>query len=750
MSKKRFSAFLFFLLLLALCLSVVPTGALTAGSFSYSLINNDTEVSITGYSGTGGVIEIPEKIDGKPVTKIGNYALQGNTDITGVRLPDSLKTIGMQAFCNCSELKTVESGEGLESIGYGSFSGCTSLASIDLPEGLTSIGSGAFFGCKSLASIDLPDGVTSIGSSAFYRCSLLESIILPDGVTEIGQVAFSECTKLKTVVFGKGIQSIGVSAFNGCSSLESALLPDGLTEIGKYAFDGCSGLKTVVFGSSLRMIDSLAFCACSSLEEIVLPDSLTTLDTNVFNSCYSLKTAVVGSGLTSLTGATFANCSALETVVLPEGLTEIGDHAFSHCSGLKTVFFAGDKPDVRPDNGDLTGAAWKIAPSSEGFGADAEIAPAARITFDAGGGRIVSPLTGEEGDSYTVLSFGGRIPAPVDPVRDGYCFAGWRSESSPSEKIDFSTRTAAGDEKFTALWQRSEGSVSGSPVFLLSGASFSAQGEETAQTLTFLNESPGFSGCSLLLEWDPAALGFVSFTFGSGMTGTSLSSSQTAEGRLTVSFNGTTSLGGKDKETVGVLKLKVLPGAGAENLVSLSVKKYTAIFSVASRVPAKNGKIYSAEKLALSPSADGAAIRVAPSLNGVPLFDRALEISGKETAFSSLASLFTLPEGTEIRISLPGGESPDPSAPIRTGTVIELLRGEETVESLPCLIKGDGDGSGTCDVFDAVSLLTWIVNGEANPLRAAARCALNVDGSDTVDVFDAVAILTYIVRGGWE
>ncbi|MBQ5778465.1 MAG: leucine-rich repeat domain-containing protein [Paludibacteraceae bacterium] len=110
----------------------------------------------------------------------------------------SVKSIGDDAFFECSSLTTITLPEGVTEIGRGAFGYCTSLTSITLPEGVKSIGDDAFFECSSLTSITLPEGVTEIGRGAFANCSSLTSITLPESVTSIGEVAF-DCSSLASI-----------------------------------------------------------------------------------------------------------------------------------------------------------------------------------------------------------------------------------------------------------------------------------------------------------------------------------------------------------------------------------------------------------------------------------------------------------------------------------------------------------------------------------------------------------------------
>jgi len=90
---------------------------------------------------TSGNVVIPDTYNGKPVTEIGSTSDNssngafGNTSITGVTIPNSVTSIGDEAFDNCTSLTSVTIPAGVMSIGNYAFASCTGLTSVTFAAG---------------------------------------------------------------------------------------------------------------------------------------------------------------------------------------------------------------------------------------------------------------------------------------------------------------------------------------------------------------------------------------------------------------------------------------------------------------------------------------------------------------------------------------------------------------------------------------------------------------------------------------
>ncbi len=177
---------------------IAPIVALDSG-LTYDVIND--KMTITGYRGGDQDVQIPDEIDGLPVTVIGEAAFAEKKSLKTVRLPEALEIIGVEAFEDCEGLTEISIPDGVTSIGKDAFGSCFSLENVKLPASLTRIEEDTFGECLNLRSIEIPSGVTEIGDSAFDECLSLQSITIPRTVVTIRNEAFEECHRLMDVFY---------------------------------------------------------------------------------------------------------------------------------------------------------------------------------------------------------------------------------------------------------------------------------------------------------------------------------------------------------------------------------------------------------------------------------------------------------------------------------------------------------------------------------------------------------------------
>ncbi len=321
---------------LAVVICILPSIIFAQSNYFGWITNSDNTLTLTQCSNPPASLQIPETINGLPVTVIGPGLFSRDGNITNITIPQSITSIEASAFASCV--------------------GLTTLA---IPSDVTNIGSSAFEGAAGLTSVVVPDSVTSLGNSAFVGCFGLTNAVLGCQVPNIGVSAFENCGNLAGVTFRGGITNIGLLAFAECSSLANIIIPGTVSNIDELAFRSCSNLTNVVLASGLITIGEECFLNCSRLGSLLIPETVTNIQLEAFEE----------SGLTNLTilgnviiGENAFYQDALETVYIEGGT--IGAYAFQYCTNLTRVTFGSNVTSIEGGAFDLDPITSIAIPSS--------------------------------------------------------------------------------------------------------------------------------------------------------------------------------------------------------------------------------------------------------------------------------------------------------------------------------------------------------------------------------------------------
>lgn len=274
-------------------------------------------------------------------------------------------TLENYCFCNC-KIKSLNISNSLKSVGIGAFKNCSLLTTVYIGDYIYAIEDHTFES-TGLTSIVLSDHIFRIGTSAFANCIDLSTVEMSDSVTQIGDFAFKGCIKLSSVVYnGTSHPKEGTNWFDGCTSLQSVRVPlnfenetfSGVSLEQIYAYgnvenlmnwyiDAPSGLMTLsgeqhrngFSPTELPPWDSIK----QYIKEIFIQDTINTIKSYSFAGCPNLQKLTNIESIIKIETFAFSQCDSLEVIKIHKNITSIGDGAFQSCSKLARF-------EVDPDN----------------------------------------------------------------------------------------------------------------------------------------------------------------------------------------------------------------------------------------------------------------------------------------------------------------------------------------------------------------------------------------------------------------
>ena len=321
----------------------IPDGVTSIGNYAFSDCSSLTNIALPN-----------------SIISIGSYAFSHCNNLTSITIPDGVTSIANGAFGGCRKLiqinvdpsNSVYSSENgvlfnkgkTELIEYPEGKAETSYT---IPDSVTSIGNNAFAGCRNLTSITIPDGVTIIDYAAFYYCNSLTNINIPDNVTCIGASAFEYCRSLTSVTIPNSVTSIGGAAFYFCSSLTTITIPNSVKRIDGFAFSNCSSLTNIALPNSIISIGNYAFNNCTYLKDVYYSgteEQWNAINIKNGNDCLINATIhFLGSGDVSVTGISLDKASLAVTV---DSSVQLNASVEPENAQNKTVYWESSNPAV--------------------------------------------------------------------------------------------------------------------------------------------------------------------------------------------------------------------------------------------------------------------------------------------------------------------------------------------------------------------------------------------------------------------
>ena len=371
--KRAFSVLLTAILLLGtLPVLSLPAFAASESDLTFELAYDYDEVSYAVSDcdeNASGELVIPSEYNGKSVTEIDDSAFKDCKAITSVTIPDSVTSIGYDAFENCnpdlviigSTYSTAHNFAVRKSFKFSSngtvdpfryelnedgesytLSHCSEALQGEVEvvkeyngKPVTRIGYSAFKDCKAITSVTIPDSVTSIGGHAFADCTGLTTVEIPASVTYIEYDAFENCNP-DLVIIGSTYstahnfavrKSFKFSSNGTVDPFRYELNEDGESYTLSHCSEALQGDVEVAKeynGKPVTRIGNSAFPFCKGITAITIPGTVKSIAADSFLYCTELKSVKIQEGVIEIWSRAFWMCDKVESIELPDSLVVVG------------------------------------------------------------------------------------------------------------------------------------------------------------------------------------------------------------------------------------------------------------------------------------------------------------------------------------------------------------------------------------------------------------------------------------------
>lgn len=352
-------------IILSCATTTIPASVTAYGAFVFSL-SDITQVTIPSH-----------------ISLIEAGAFAGCRNLTSIRVEADNKTYDSRNDCNAiieTATNTLHTGcistiipDGMTTIGTGAFY-MSRIESIKIPNSVVTIGMAAFEDCTRLKKITIPNAVQNIDAEAFGYCESLEEVTLPNTLSAIGDYAFYGCTSLDTIyseienpfyindnVFGNLYEKAHLfipygtrSKYGETFAWKKFSFREELNEGSTFTLDLDDGTrmhfivtstenKTCEIGKKFKEVEEKEAAIDNlTLETITIPSTargfkVTGIGAYAFLGCTGIKELVLPEHITSIGERAYQDCTGLTNIVLPSSIRNIGQYAFANCLGLTSV-----------------------------------------------------------------------------------------------------------------------------------------------------------------------------------------------------------------------------------------------------------------------------------------------------------------------------------------------------------------------------------------------------------------------------
>lgn len=249
----------------------------------------------------------------------------------------------------------------------------TKTGTYTVPDTVSSIGSEAFYGCGGLTNVvlgRLVSGISTGGGDMFFSCTNLVDISVETNnffFSSVDGVLFNKNgTTLVLYPNGRagsytipdGTISIGYSAFYYRLGLSSLSIPPSLTSIADGSLDSCGALAAFAVDKNNPIFSAIAGVLFDKQQRTIL----------IYPPGNPATSYTIPSSVKSINDNAFGDSSRLTSVTIGGGVTNIGSDAFIFCQGVTGFYFLGNPPNADPTafQGE-TGATAYYLPGTTGW-----------------------------------------------------------------------------------------------------------------------------------------------------------------------------------------------------------------------------------------------------------------------------------------------------------------------------------------------------------------------------------------------